>query len=221
MASGTGGSGTGGSGTGGAGTGGSGEGGTGTGGSGEGGAAPSFPYCLHTCAAPADCASAGAVNDADNYACKNGECEWLGCNSTAECVQAFNSQSYGCGVLPGLSIPSCYHTCASPADCASPSALYGVDNYACTGGLCQWLGCNTTDECAQAYMNPAYACGAVKGIPYNTCYHTCSSVSDCVLPGPLYGADNYECNGGQCEWLGCNSTAECTEAFMSPSYVCD
>jgi hypothetical protein len=42
--------------------------------------------CFHTCTAPADCATASAPYDADNYDCVDGICQYSGCNSTAECM---------------------------------------------------------------------------------------------------------------------------------------
>lgn len=41
--------------------------------------------CWRTCNAPADCATASAPYDADNYTCESNLCIWHGCNTTAEC----------------------------------------------------------------------------------------------------------------------------------------
>jgi hypothetical protein len=41
--------------------------------------------CLHTCSVPADCVlSNNALQDADNYECSSGVCQYTGCNSNAE-----------------------------------------------------------------------------------------------------------------------------------------
>lgn len=217
------GSGASGSGVGGSGAGGSGVGGSGAGGSGAGGMALDLPVCLHTCSAASDCALGGPTTDADNYACSAGKCEWLGCKSTAECVALSMNPSWACGVIADISsVPSCYHTCGAAADCEMGSPLYGADNYACSSGLCKWLGCTTSDECAQAYNSPDYVCGLVNGSTYKTCYKNCVSAGDCALAGaPLFGADNYACNSGKCEWQGCNTSTECADTYMNPSYVCD
>jgi hypothetical protein len=54
--------------------------------------APSNEYagCLKACSVPADCvlASTGLAFDADNFACKEGVCEYTGCNSNEECTSS-------------------------------------------------------------------------------------------------------------------------------------
>jgi len=175
-----------------------------------------FPTCYPTCTTAADCVQGtSTLFDVDNYACDDGTCRWLGCNSTGECTSAFMNPNYACALLAPLTFSNCWPTCSSVSDCVlGTSTLYDTDNYECTGGKCRFTGCNNTGECTNAFMNPNYTC-------YNGgCWPTCSVVSDCVLTGSLYGADNYECNGGRCEWQGCNSTSECTDTFMSPDYVC-
>ena len=54
--------------------------------------------CVPTCATAADCASSqgGALTSASHYACKSGVCEWLGCQSTTECVQSLQSARVVC-----------------------------------------------------------------------------------------------------------------------------
>jgi hypothetical protein len=93
---------------------------------------------------------------ADNYACEGNKCRWLGCNDTAECTAANNSPAWTCVTLPGATMRSCIHTCTTPADCATASAPYDADNYACTDNLCIWQGCNTTAECAT--VDPDWVC---------------------------------------------------------------
>jgi hypothetical protein len=161
------------------------------------------------------------LTDADNYACNTGKCEYLGCNSTAECTSALMSSSYSCVALSGATIKSCYPTCSTVADCAGPTALTDADNYACNGGLCEYLGCNSTAECTSALMSPDYSCVALSGASFKSCYPTCGTVADCAGPTALTDADNYACNGGLCEYLGCNSTAECTTTYMTSNYICD
>jgi hypothetical protein len=121
-------------------------------------------------------------------------------------------------------LPSCYPTCATAADCVVPNGgpLHDIDNYECNGGRCEWLGCNTTNECTTTFMDPDYICSAPPGSTLDYCYPSCATAADCVLPngGTLYDIDNYACNSGRCDWLGCNSTSECTAAFMNPDYVC-
>jgi len=56
------------------------------------------PTCVPTCRAASDCvvAGEGALGDLSHYACQAGRCQWLGCKSTAECVQALQSSKYVC-----------------------------------------------------------------------------------------------------------------------------
>jgi hypothetical protein len=56
------------------------------------------PTCVPTCTVPSDCVMAGrgALGDASHFACQAGTCQWLGCKSTAECVQALQSSKYVC-----------------------------------------------------------------------------------------------------------------------------
>lgn len=54
-----------------------------------------IPGCFLDCASSADCATAGALTDADNWAC-NDHCEYLGCQSTTECQQVLANQAYVC-----------------------------------------------------------------------------------------------------------------------------
>jgi hypothetical protein len=109
-----------------------------------------LPACYESCNGPADCVIAGStLYDTDNWACDGGKCRWTGCNSTAECQGAFMSQGYVCAAS-GAGFDTCWPTCSAPADCATASPVFDADNYECTGGRCQWTGCNSTSECAAA-----------------------------------------------------------------------
>lgn len=56
------------------------------------------PTCVPTCTAASDCAvpGQGVLGDASHYTCQGGRCQWLGCKSTTECVQALQSSKYVC-----------------------------------------------------------------------------------------------------------------------------
>lgn len=177
--------------------------------------------CYLACDTVADCDHGNAINDPDNFDCDGGRCIWHGCNSTPECQEAFSSTDYVCGTLPGAPFPMCYLACDTVADCVTASVLYDADNYACTGGKCEWQGCNSTPECQDALSSPDYVCAAAEGALYPSCQYACSTVADCDLGSSLYDADNYECNGTFCVWQGCNSTAECIDSLMSSDYICD
>lgn len=181
---------------------------------------PALPTCLLGCSSPADCTIAGsALYDADNYSCDGGRCRWTGCRTTAECQGAFGV-AYECGTLTGIPFPSCYHTCDAAADCSLGTAIHDADNYACDGGLCRWLGCNSTAECQSTFMATNYVCATLEGTTFAACYESCSAPADCVLASTLYDGDNWDCQSGACAWTGCNSTSECTDAFMNAGYVC-
>ncbi|MCK6547148.1 hypothetical protein L6R52_14960 [Myxococcota bacterium] len=182
-----------------------------------------IPSCYLSCTTETDCViNAGSLYDADNYTCTSGHCEWRGCNSTAECTESYGAD-YVCAQAPGTTFSSCHPACQTAADCAYPSShLFGEDNYACVQNVCVWTGCNSATECTDELMSPGYTCAPQAGTSVSTCVRTCRSANDCVAPGsPLYGADNYTCTSGQCHWIGCTSTAECTQHLSDQRYVCE
>ncbi len=196
----------------------------GDGGGGDGGggadAAPALPVCVPTCVTAADCATGpvGSIVDANNYACDGGQCRWLGCLSTAECVATYGTQAWTCEAAFGTTVPTCWPTCATVSQCANPnSPILGADNYACDGGKCRWTGCNDTAECTAANMSSAWTCRATGTIM--SCLHTCTTPTDCATSSAPYDADNYDCVGGVCQYTGCNTTAECMT--VDPDWVCD
>jgi hypothetical protein len=181
---------------------------------------PGIPLCYSTCAIPADCATPGSVlTDADNYACSNGLCQYTGCTGTPECAAVFGAD-YVCVLHPGATFPGCVKACATPADCVLPSPLFDMDNYACTSGGCQWLGCTAADECRTVYNDPTYVCEPQAGLTFMNCVRPCGSPSDCGTGQGAFDADNYACTGARCEYLGCTSTAECMVTFPMGSYEC-
>ncbi len=52
------------------------------------------------------------------------------------------------------------------------------------------------------------------------CVQVCDSPSDCASQYPPWDADNYDCNDGACEYLGCHSDEECKAVPGMESYVC-
>jgi hypothetical protein len=119
-------------------------------------------------------------------------------------------------------VPACYNTCGKAADCATPgTVLLDVDNWACTGGKCDYKGCNSTQECTDAYQKPGYVCALIPGYPTKSCQTVCSKAADCATPGSfILDVDNWACTGGVCDYKGCNSTQECTDAYQKPGHVC-
>jgi hypothetical protein len=209
--------GTGGNAKGGAGGGGgalAGTGGTASGGT--GGSGVPRRLCRPVCSSPADCATPNSpAYDADNYTCQNGACIYAGCLSDAEC----NAQTPGwlCRLLPLVGTKACVKACGTPADCAASSgATYDADNYTCDSGGCTHHGCNNDAECNQDY--PGRVCRP-DGTGEKSCYPTCTTVQDCASSGgAAYDADNYACVSGLCNYLGCQSDAEC--ASPTATYVC-
>ncbi|MCB9595326.1 MAG: hypothetical protein H6719_21585 [Sandaracinaceae bacterium] len=121
--------------------------------------------CLEGCVASADCGSATAAFDADNYTCDGGTCRYLGCNTDAECESTFGG-AYGCieAEPPPTPLPiptatrNCVRRCASANDCATDSGAFGADNYVCEGGGCRYRGCNDDAECRTSLSSSSYVC---------------------------------------------------------------
>jgi hypothetical protein len=110
------------------------------------------------------------------------------------------------------SIPVCQLQCASVLDCAptpGTSTAFDEDNYACESGGCVYTGCNSDAECAASV--PGTLCREVPGTGVLSCLTACASAAECAITGggPAFDADNYECQGSLCVYLGCNSDAEC------------
>jgi hypothetical protein len=181
----------------------------------------SIPACWRSCDTVADCDLGTAVTDADNFTCDDGLCVYQGCNSTAECVAAFGTTDYACGTVPGIGVATCLKSCGQVSDCALASAAFDEDNYRCTGGLCEYTGCNGDSECISSF-GAAYGC-RTDDLLVPSCSARCAGPADCALAGggALHDEDNYECGAdGFCRWTGCRSTAECTSTFMNDAYVC-
>lgn len=190
------------------------EGGGGQGG-GAGAGTPALPSCVLSCAVATDCSTASPISDADNWEC-DGECVYLGCNSAEECQEAFMNPNYTCAETGTVSY--CQPICNTASDCATPSPATDPDNWACTNQVCEYLGCNSADECQQTFQASNYDCVDQFGLP--TCVRTCTGAADCSAPAPLYDEDNWECAEGLCEYQGCNTNQECMETLMSGGYTC-
>lgn len=167
-----------------------------------------LPTCMEGCTTSADCDMGSSAYDADNYECRDGACEWTGCNSNEEC----ESVVAGWICTESTTGPnSCVDSCTTAADCDMGSAPFDTDNYECRDGGCQWTGCNTNEECTSVF-GANYAC-ADSGLDVNTCLMTCETQTDCTQGLSAFDEDNYECRDGTCAWTGCNSDQECAEDF--------
>ncbi|MBK9264981.1 MAG: hypothetical protein IPM54_35015 [Polyangiaceae bacterium] len=116
--------------------------------------------CVKGCVTASDCAIAGGgpAYDADNYACESGGCVYSGCNTDAECM--FTGPDYVCrSSVPGGQ-KACYVSCQSATDCplANAGPAFDADNYSCSQGFCEYVGCNSDGECAASFPNGSYVC---------------------------------------------------------------
>jgi hypothetical protein len=117
------------------------------------------PACTLVCETAADCAQADRpLFDDDNWSCDSNYCVWTGCNSAAECQEAFPDSSLACATY--AEPPVCMPPCDAAADCVADNTgdLFAEDHWACTGGACEHLGCLSTEECATSYHGPDSIC---------------------------------------------------------------
>ena len=180
--------------------------------------------CRPTCNTAADCATPNRpLQDASHFACTNHRCEWLGCQSPAECTSALMTSKVTCAAAPGDDVSTCVPTCQTAADCgAQGNPLGDAGHFACNAGKCQWLGCKSTAECSSALHTNRVACEKLQGATLPTCVPTCTKAADCAIPGSkLNDADHFTCKAGRCEWLGCRSTAECTADLHASNVICE
>ena len=180
---------------------------------------PAVPMCVATCQEPSDCGLPSLLYNEDNWACNAGECEWLGCLDSGECIQAFMNGNYECRDV-GEDVDQCVATCTEAGNCSRPSPLYD-NNWTCSdAGECEWTGCMDDGECQAAFMNASYICAEEPGFDVPQCVATCVEPADCSRPNALYDGDNWACEDERCEWLGCNDDAECMSGLMNGSQVC-
>lgn len=183
--------------------------------SGAGGAA-TIPSCYQTCAVPSDCGYDGVPTfDADNWTC-DGTCHYLGCLSDAECEATPSSMTPKCAPYSkGLALKSCVRICSTASDCDQGIVGLKAVNFECDVGVCAYVGCATDGDCT----NGGHCEDTSFGL--RICRQSCNAAADCVTAGsPLSDADNWACDRGVCSYLGCSSSAECTDAYKSSDYVC-
>ena len=182
-------------------------------------------FCVERCVAPSDCATSAASVDADNWACEDGACRYLGCLSDAECDATFGGAvgAYRC-VDGGAGLRQCVEACATREDCATAGApSLDADNWACETGACRYQGCNDDAECTAAFaaQGGTWRCVDFPGAQ-PACVEACETRDDCASPAASVDADNYACAQGLCQYLGCISDAECQETFSAAggSWAC-
>ncbi len=174
--------------------------------------------CRQECTTVADCQIGSASN---NWECRNGGCVYLGCVDTAECNRLYG-QGFVCSRASGQTIDTCIQACGTPADCAAWTRIYDADNFNCTAGLCEYIGCTSDSQCVQE-RNENYVCRAAPGDAHASCYAPCQTVQDCVIAvrgtGTLYDTDNFTCVNGLCNFTGCNDSSECVDSWGA-GYLC-
>lgn len=119
-------------------------------------------------------------------------------------------------VKPPASVPNCVVACSIPADCppAGAAPIGDASHYSCSAGICEYLGCKSTSECA-AVFGAEFVCAAVDGTPFKFCQTGCSTAADCVTPNApdVMDENHYSCVGGACRYDGCKSDSECVSAY--------
>ena len=192
----------------------------------DGGPVATTPFCRVGCSAPADCATPTVpLYDAAHYACEDGTCRWTGCQADVEC-QASLGPTYAC--RPVLGLMQCVQVCATTSTCGAGTPAFDADNYACTGGVCEYAGCRSDAECQGTFMSTRYVCrrvprpGTGLALPSAAmnCVLGCTGAADCATASGAFDADNYACLEGACVYTGCRGDAECQSAFANPRYVC-
>ena len=85
---------------------------------------------------------------------KNSYSTFAGCSEAALAARAALAMPARAAIFFWGSDPGC----TTPADCNLGSAAFDPDNYNCTGGICEYKGCNNDDECIKTYSNSEYLC---------------------------------------------------------------
>lgn len=113
------------------------------------------------------------------------------------------------------SLPACNRTCAFASDCGNGSPATDTNNYACTRGACEYLGCRNDEECVATFgvAGGDWRCVTPTGSSIPSCSEACTAPNDCASPSPAVDADNYVCESGTCRYLGCVNDAECQATF--------
>lgn len=121
---------------------------------------------------------------------------------------------------PAEPLDLCLQACVTADDCGTDLGAFSADNYECDSGACRYGGCRDDEECNVSLAGGDYACRELPGAGLRGCTRRCTTESDCATTSPAFDADNYRCDGGFCEYLGCNDDPECAAAFPTGDYVC-
>jgi len=111
----------------------------------------------------------------------------------------------------------CAQSCTEAAQCVPPSystKITDENNWACEDSICQYTGCNSDNECKDAYSGLDYRCveASYSGATgtAKVCAAACDDATDCAVSGSAaYDANNVTCDAGVCRYLGCMNDDEC------------
>lgn len=112
----------------------------------------------------------------------------------------------------------CLAECVSASDCVLDNAPAHIDddNYACTAGICEYLGCLAEAECdAIGVSADDFTCYQQASVDISLCLQQCDVAADCVASASIgaFDEDNYACNSNACEYMGCHDDEECTASL--------
>jgi hypothetical protein len=131
--------------------------------------------------AAAGCQTSAECTSAQTPFCLEGKCRQ--CDKDSACAGP------GTKCVEGV----CTAACAIDENCPP---LHGCDN-----GVCVETGCKSDRECAFMQKNPLAVCRD------SDCQVPCDTDSNCM---GQQGEDGFQiCEDGQCEFVGCESDAEC------------
>lgn len=109
----------------------------------------------------------------------------------------------------------CIKQCSAPVDCEfGGDSIHDANNFECVAGMCRYLGCVSDAECTAASTGPML-CRVTAYAAYPVCVPPCTTADDCAalytgpFASPTLDADNWACEAGACQHLGCNNDAEC------------
>jgi hypothetical protein len=112
-------------------------------------------------------------------------------------------------------IATCQQRCTLASDCSNGSPATDANNYACTRGVCEYLGCRNDEECVATFgaAGGDWRCVTPAGGGLPSCSEVCASPTDCASPSPAVDDNNYACEAGVCRYLGCLNEPECMATF--------
>ena len=137
------------------------------------------------------------------HVCNNGECIDEGCASDRECVALLHNVEAICND------GQCLAPCQSDADCDSPT---NYDFWSCQNNVCQYMGCETDDECRAAIFGGGF-------VPDGIIDVVCRDGADAnvTIPGipggppGVCGGGEFQCGSGECiqaSWY-CDGITDC------------